>query len=193
MRVHHRRNWAGFATLVALVLTSICPTPLLAQTSKGAARRQAIALHRKGQSLLNEGKKDEAAQAFEEALKLAMRGFGRDDPNTANIMYMLAIVYVDRGSMQGAEPLLKQCVKVFEATKPGDPNLAVQRYLLGKVYHATNRLGEAEPLLQHIENAQGATQSLRLAKSQCHARAGERVPRADKYQDAEATFLRARS
>jgi CHAT domain-containing protein len=95
------------------------------------------------------GKFNEAIPIAEEALKLSEKAFGPDDPQTANHLYLLALVYMSMDYYAKAEPLFQRSLKINEKVLgPEHPSIASDLNNLGDVNRSMDDYAKAEPLYQ---------------------------------------------
>jgi len=144
-----------FAVLALLSLALLLlGAPLRAQPSEEADRA-----YRRGVSLLEAGKLEEAAREFEKVLEHAERAFGPDDPRLAVDLNNLGEVYRRMGRLDRASDLLHRAIRLDEAAGGRGPALATSLNNLGLVRHAEGRLGAAADLyrraLSLLENSLG--------------------------------------
>ncbi len=145
---------ARLPLLFALLVLTLA-VPLAAQPVDEANR-----LYRRGLSLLEAGKLEEAARAFEKVLELAERKLGPDDPALAVDLNNLGEVYRRMGRLDRAAELLRRAIRLDEAAGGRGPALATSLNNLGLVLRAQGRLDAAADLylraLSLLENSLGA-------------------------------------
>jgi len=144
-----------FAVLVLLSLALLLPdAPVRAQPSEEADRA-----YRRGVSLLEAGKLEEAAREFEKVLELAERALGPDDPRLAVDLNNLGEVYRRMGRLDRAAELLRRAIRLDEAAGGRGPALATSLNNLGLVLRAQGRLDTAADLYRRalalLENSLG--------------------------------------
>ena len=99
-------------------------------------------------ALLEQGKYGEAADALEEALRIAIPALGEEHLQVARYRLNLARVNLKRQNPQAAETLLRQTLEVRRrAFSENDWQVAMTRSLLGEALTALGRYDEAERLL----------------------------------------------
>jgi tetratricopeptide (TPR) repeat protein len=78
----------------------------------------------------------------------AREQFGPDDPHTAGPMAGIGSNLLRQHKYSDAEPLLRDCLKVFAAKLPDSLATSVVRSLLGEAFLGQKKYAEAEPLLR---------------------------------------------
>ena len=100
---------------------------------------------RKGVTLYQAGRHDEAAPVLEEALALGEKEFGPTNPTVAALLDHLAVVYHAQGRYGDAAPLLKRAVAIRrQALGPKHPDVARSFKNLVDLYVAGANAGDAE-------------------------------------------------
>ncbi|MCL6607288.1 MAG: tetratricopeptide repeat protein [Geminicoccaceae bacterium] len=141
------------AVLLSLALL-LLGAPVRAQPNEEADRA-----YRRGVSLLEAGKLEEAAREFEKVLELAERALGPDDPRLAVDLNNLGEVYRRMGRLDRAAELLRRAIRLDEAAGGRGPALATSLNNLGLVLRAQGRLDTAADLYRRalalLENSLG--------------------------------------
>ena len=97
--------------------------------------------------LYRQGRYSEAAKVAEEALKVAEKTFGSDDPRVATSLNNLGFVYKVQARYIEAEPLFKRSLKIEEGARGKDhPNVADILTNYAKLLRNTKRQKAAEEL-----------------------------------------------
>ncbi len=100
-----------------------------------------------------QGKLDEAARLYNEALGILQQDAGPDSPGSASPLRNLGILEFARGRPDEAEPLLQRALRIeLEVHGPESSRVARLRSDLGRVLRAQGRLLEAErELMRAVE------------------------------------------
>jgi CHAT domain-containing protein/tetratricopeptide (TPR) repeat protein len=108
-----------------------------------------IVLNRQSLKLHKQGKDKEATAVAEEAVELAERAFGPDQPETLKSLYNLASLYEAQGLYGKAEPLFKRALAGFERTFGNEaPSTLSAISNLASLYEKQGLYAEAEPLFK---------------------------------------------
>jgi CHAT domain-containing protein/Tfp pilus assembly protein PilF len=96
-----------------------------------------------------------AEPLYQRALKIREQARGPDDPNTAQALNNLALLYLDSmGDYAKAEPLFQRALKIFEKSLgPDNANTATVLNNLALLYIATGDYAKAEPFSQDAVKA----------------------------------------
>ncbi len=126
----------GFA--LVLVTLWLWPASLHAQS-------EAIwEAYRRGQTLYEAGRYEQAIPPWRKALELGEQEFGPDHPTTANMLNNLAALYKSQGRYAEAEPLYMRALGIVEkALGPDHPHVAVSLNNLAVLYKTQGRYAEA--------------------------------------------------
>jgi Tfp pilus assembly protein PilF len=132
---------------------------LLGAAARAQPSEEADRAYRRGVSLLEAGKLEEAAREFEKVLELAERALGPDDPRLAVDLNNLGEVYRRMGRLDRAAELLRRAIRLDEAAGGRGPALATSLNNLGLVLRAQGRLDTAADLYRRalalLENSLG--------------------------------------
>jgi serine/threonine protein kinase len=93
------------------------------------------------------GQLAQAEAIYRELLEQASRQLGRKHPRTAGQMALLALSLLRQKKYNDAEPLLRDCLKLRDATQPDAWTTSNTRSLLGAALCGQKKYAEAEPLL----------------------------------------------
>lgn len=152
------------------------PAPPVAQTDPEAARLEARALVDRGKELYKEDLDKEAAEAFQQAIKL--------DPELAEAHYRLGLAYSALDREEEAKDSLKKSIDLYEKAVLSDPKDA----------EAFFNLGEAHSVLHQDEEAARAyRQAVRLKPDheEAYYQLGMSQTRLARYDEASVAFQKA--
>ena len=103
--------------------------------------------YRRGQTLYEAGRYEQAIPFYREALELGEQEFGPEHPTTAIFLNNLAELYRVQGRYEAAEPLLKRTLAVFEkALGPDHPDVATSLENYAALLRKPSRADEAVKL-----------------------------------------------
>jgi tetratricopeptide (TPR) repeat protein len=150
-----------------LLATLAFSSPLLADEKKWAELDAATLTE------ANSGQLEKARQLGEEALALARKEFGKDDPRTASSLALLGEILLGLQQLPEAETKLREAMAIRERTlKPGHTDLEQSYNLLGRALSMQGQFAAAEKL--HLKA---------LAAAEKAAKAGEIGPQAPRWTD----------
>jgi len=157
-----RRYWIA-AIFVAITLSFIAPAVGDAQDKPSAKAQleEARRLEQQVGELFEADKYDEAIEAASRALAIREKLLPPDNPEIAESLNDLGVLYQQKGELAQARPLLVRALAIREkALKPDDPLIVETLSNLAAVYRADNDYRNAGPLLQRVlslnEQALGA-------------------------------------
>jgi serine/threonine protein kinase/tetratricopeptide (TPR) repeat protein len=108
------------------------------------------------------GRLDDALRLSEETLRRRRARLGSDHPLTADTMAQLGRFYLRQRTYAEAEPLLRECLAVYETKLPGTWRVASAQSLLGAALAGRQKYTEAEPpLLAGYEGLKARADSIR--------------------------------
>jgi nephrocystin-3 len=91
----------------------------------------------------------EAEPLYRRALAINEQSFGKDHPNVAECLLILALLLKDTNRLVEAEPLVRRSLAIYEQSFGKEhPNVATCLRSLAELLYNTNRLAEAEPLVR---------------------------------------------
>ena len=101
----------------------------------------------KSGTLYQQGQYSEAAEAAEEALKVAEKTFEPDHPDVALSLNILGELYYVQGKYAEAEPLYKRSLTIWEKSLgPNHPKVATVCENMARCYKKLGKVDEAEKL-----------------------------------------------
>jgi tetratricopeptide (TPR) repeat protein len=107
------------------------------------------ALHQQVEQLINQGKYREAIPIAERAVEVAKRTRGPEQPEAAEALNNLGLLFKKIGGYAKAEPLYREALRIRQKDLgPEHPDTATSLNDLGVLYQAMGEYAKAEPLLQ---------------------------------------------
>jgi len=104
-------------------------------------------LNFKIESLRQQGRYQEAIPIAKKVLAIREKDFVPNNPDTAQSLNYLALLYYAQGDYAKAEPLYKRSLAIWEkALGPDHPNVATSLNNLAELYRAQGDYAKAEPL-----------------------------------------------
>jgi len=129
-------------SLLLSVFTSVCPQE--ADNASGTLNHKIMALYQ-------QEKYGSAIVLAQQKLETAKQNLGSDHPDIADILTILAELYIAQGAHDKAEPLLKRSLAIKEkALGPDHPDLADRLDNLAKFYKTQGAYDKAEPLYERL-------------------------------------------
>jgi len=134
---------AMFTVILILWFTIPChsqtPTP---------DQLQVISLFKQAEEYNKHQNYPEAINLYQQAIHLAERAYGSQDPNYITLKTNLASIYKNAGMLEEAEETYKQALVSWEKSAgPDDPMVATTLNLLSTVYYVQGKYNEALPIL----------------------------------------------
>jgi tetratricopeptide (TPR) repeat protein len=150
--------------------------PVAGQSDPETVRREARALVDRGKELYKEDLDKEAAEAFQQAVKL--------DPDFAEAHYRLGLTYSALDREDEAKEFLKKSIELYKKTVESNPNDAEAFFNLGEAYSV---------LHQDEEAARAYRQVIRLKPDheEAYYQLGMSQTRLARYDEAAAAFQKA--
>lgn len=150
--------------------------PVAGQSDPEAAKREARALVDKGKELYKEDLDKEAAEAFQQAVKL--------DPDFAEAHYRLGLAYSALDRENEAKESLKKSIELYKKIVELNPNDPAAFFNLGQAYSV---------LHQDEEAARAYRQAIRLKPDdeEAYYQLGMSETRLARYDEATAAFQKA--
>jgi tetratricopeptide (TPR) repeat protein len=106
-------------------------------------------LNQQVQTLFKQGKYQEAIPLAEKAVELTKRVYGAEQPNTAQSLNNLAVLYRVMGEYAKAEPLFQEALRIRQRVLgPEHPFTALSLNNLAGLYQAMGEYAKAELLFQ---------------------------------------------
>jgi tetratricopeptide (TPR) repeat protein len=105
--------------------------PSKTTSQKGVESAEADQQYALAVTLFNDKKVDEAITAAKRAAELREKTDGRDSPQTAKALWLLASYYNFKGRKEQAEPLYQRAISIWEknpSTEPSDHVTALEEY-----------------------------------------------------------------
>jgi len=122
---------------------------ILACTASLAEDDDPNALNQQVNQLIEQGKYQEAIPIAERAVEVSKRVRGPEDPETAEALNNLGLLFKKIGDYVKAEPLYQEALRIREKVLgPEHPDTAESLNNLALLYHAMHEYVKAEPLLQ---------------------------------------------
>jgi tetratricopeptide (TPR) repeat protein/CHAT domain-containing protein len=129
--------------LLALGLWILVCTASLAENDDPNALNQQV------EQLINQGKYREAIPIAERAIEVAKRTRGPEQPEAAEALNNLGLLFKKIGDYAKAEPLYREALRIRQKDLgPEHPETATSLNDLGVLYEAMGEYAKAEPLLQ---------------------------------------------
>ncbi len=126
-------NWAHCERLVPHAYVCIALVETYSFEFEDAARL----LNQTGSYLRQRARFSAVEPLYQRALAIREKALGPDDPNVAQSLNNLALLYHAQGKHAQAEPLYQRALEIKEkALGPDDPNVAVSLNNLAGLYHA---------------------------------------------------------
>lgn len=114
---------------------------------RAEAQEPVEALGARFQSLIREGKYDDAAQVMQRIIAVAEQELGADDPSVAAALDGLGTLYTTQNRHAEAEPFFRRALAIREKTLgPDDQTVAQTLNGLATVYHHAGPYNEAEAI-----------------------------------------------
>jgi CHAT domain-containing protein/tetratricopeptide (TPR) repeat protein len=150
-------------------------------------------LNDKAVALQQAGQYDKAAVLAQQALDLARRFLGAENPNTASLINNLAELYRIQGKYAAAEPLYRDALRVWEKTAgPESAEVSTALNNIGLLYKAMGRYREAKPMFKRalaIDEKTAGPNDMSTAKVLSNL--GELYREQGRYAEAEPLYLRS--
>ena len=140
------RAWASLGQLMVFAAIGLwilaCPASL-------AEDDEPKALNQQVDQLIKQGKYREAIPIAEQAVEVAKRTRGQEDPETADALSNLGLLFQIMGDYAEAEPLHQEALRIRQKVLgPEHPDTAQSLNSLGELYVAMHEYAKAEPLYQ---------------------------------------------
>ncbi len=117
-------------------------------SGEGSPRTGSL-LNRMAIAVSEQGRPEEAARYFKDALALREQSHGSDSPETAAVMMNLGLWHLNENRIDQAEELVGQAETVFRDTLgPRHAETLRARHNLGRIFAAAGRYEEAEQVLR---------------------------------------------
>lgn len=148
---------------------------------------------KKAVALFNQKKYEEAIQLNKEALAVAEKNFGQDDPKTASSIYNIAGIYYMQGDVAKAEPLFLRALEIKRRTL-GDkhPEIAKLLNTIAGLYFKQKRLFDSEKTYREAINMMVAlVGDKNPSLAPLYSNLGTIYSIYGKYDEAAALFSRA--
>jgi len=95
--------------------------------------------------LYKNGQYDRALEVLNEALKIAEKTFGPDDPKVATILHRLAVLYHTQRQYTKAEEACKRAIAISDkALGPDHPEVIVKLVFIADIYKSQGQHAQAE-------------------------------------------------
>lgn len=150
----------GLSTFVSTnVFAADAPAKLVAAQTDDEADKEI-------ERLYADGKYDEAFSRAEQLVAEREKKYGKDDARTASAISDLGAMYIAKGNVAKAEPLVKHAIEVLEKSKGPEATLSAAFSNLAGVYSKKGDLKKAEASLDRaiaIEQKAGPTRESELA------------------------------
>jgi hypothetical protein len=98
-------------------------------------------------SLSQHGKWALGEPVFRDAVELARKQYGSDDPRTAGFLAPLCQSLIAQGKWVEAEPVVRECLAIREKLQPDDWSTFNTRSLLGASLLGQKKFAEAEQMI----------------------------------------------
>ena len=148
--------------------------------------------NRRGTDLQLQGRYTEAANAFQEALRIA-EYFDSDDPRLSAALNNLASVYQDLGRYAEAEKLYRRTIVLIERTHgPDNARLVRPQLNLLSMYTENGQCGPSVKLARRIARIEDANIAKRETATRLHAAAAA-LHACKRYTEAEPLYSKALS
>ena len=131
------------AVLISLLILGLSRPPAVAQNTLWETLNEQV------KALYKAGEYDKGVRVAEQALKVAEKSFGPNDPSVATSLNNLAELYRVQGKYAEAEPLFERSLAITEKALGKDhPSVATSLNNLAGLYRAQGKYAEAEPLYE---------------------------------------------
>jgi CHAT domain-containing protein/Tfp pilus assembly protein PilF len=122
---------------------------VIGAVSIAAAQGEASELNRKLIELFSAGRNSDAIPIAQRLLAIREQSLGPDDPNVAQTLSYLGLLYHRQNRYTEAEPLFQRALTIYEKALGGDhTDVATALNNLAELYREQGRYADAEPLYQ---------------------------------------------